>query len=261
MSIVPLLLLGLIQGLTEFLPISSDGHLSLALLFLPSTGGSALPLETALHGGTLLAVMVWFRRELAAVVSEGAALLRGVRPQPGGLLVPVLIGSIPTAVIGLALRDTVEGAIASRAVILSCMAVTALLLAASDRVSGEGAAGRDLVSWRQALLIGAAQGLAVLPGLSRSGATIAVALFAGVRRETAFTYSFVLSVPAVFGALLLEARGAELPPLWPIGVAVAAATGLAALTLLRPLVQRRRLTLFSVYLALLILAVALLGRS
>jgi undecaprenyl-diphosphatase len=259
MSILSLLLLGAIQGLTEFLPVSSDGHLSLALLLLPSIGDGALPLETVLHGGTLAAVIVWFRREIAGLIAEGMTLLRGIRPDPGGLLLPVLIGSVPTALIGLSLRETVEGAVASKAVILSCLAVTALLLAASDRVRRGDESGGDPISWRQALMVGTAQGLAVLPGLSRSGSTIAVALFAGIGRERAFTYSFVLSVPAVAGAILLEGGEAALPAGWPVGVVAAAATGLAALTLLRPLVRKARLTAFSAYLVILIAAVAALG--
>jgi undecaprenyl-diphosphatase len=194
-----LLLLALIQGISEFLPISSDGHLVLAQHFLEFSG-ARLATDVALHIGTLGAVVLVFRRELLALAGDA---LRGELRELGLLFV----GSLPAAVVGLGFKAYFESLFESgRAAALGLLG-TALCLwigeRARRRVLARGLASTRL-GWRDALLIGSAQACAILPGVSRSGTTIATALVRGTDAGAAARYSFLLSIPAVAGAVLLE---------------------------------------------------------
>jgi undecaprenyl-diphosphatase len=197
--------LGAIQGLTEFLPISSDGHLALAqMLFDFSTKGLAL--NVMLHVGTFFAtvVMLWPRVRPALQGGMAACFrpsLLTTLPGARDALV-VVLATIPTAILGFGLRNAVERWTESPLVIGLGFLGTSVALVAS-RFAKQGALEQPGVLG--ALLIGLAQGLAVLPGLSRSASTITVALLLGVRRERAFELSMLMSLPAVLGATLLEA--------------------------------------------------------
>lgn len=232
--------LGAIQGLTEFLPISSDGHLALAeMLFDFSSKG--LTLNVMLHVGTLLATMVMLWSRVRPALSDGfAACLRpslwSTLPGARDALV-VVLASIPTAAVGLGLRSAVERWTESPLVIgLGFLGTSVALIvsrfARPGRLEQPGVLG--------ALLIGLAQGLAVLPGLSRSASTITVALLLGVRRERAFELSMLMSLPAVLGATLLEAPRAfgdtSLLMSAVIGSLVSFLVGILALGLLRRIV-------------------------
>jgi undecaprenyl-diphosphatase len=200
------ILLGIVQGVTEFLPISSDGHLALAeILFELSDGG--LTFNVMLHTGTFVATLLVLRDSVGRALRAGVpALVRPAdfrRTSGGRDALVVLLASIPTALIGLLLRDAVEQWTKSPLAIgLGFLGTTAMLLAAQFSRRGD----REQPSVGGALLVGLAQGLAVLPGLSRSGSTIAVLLWLGVRPERAFTLSMLISLPAVLGAVLLESR-------------------------------------------------------
>ncbi len=191
-----LLLLALIQGISEFLPISSDGHLVLAQHFL-EFAGPRLATDVALHIGTLAAVVLVFRRELLALAVQAWG---GERRELGLLF----LGSLPAAVVGLGLKDYIEPLFDSgRAAALGLLG-TALCLWIGERARRRAPAPRSTLGWRDALLIGSAQALAILPGVSRSGTTIATALVRGTDAHAAARFSFLLSVPAVAGAVLLE---------------------------------------------------------
>jgi undecaprenyl-diphosphatase len=198
----PLLVLGMIQGLSEFLPISSDGHLVLTQTAL-ALEGPHLAIDVALHLGTLCAVLLVFRRDLIAVLQRALA---GERRELGLLC----LGSIPAAVVGLGLRDVIEPFFSSARAAALGLFVTAGFLwvgeAVRSRRARAGIAPRPIDA-RAALLIGAAQALAILPGISRSGSTIATALVRGTDTAQAARFSFLLSVPAVAGAVLLEVPG------------------------------------------------------
>jgi len=233
-------LLGIVQGITEFLPISSDGHLALAeLLFRLETGG--LTFNVMLHAGTLLATLIMLRERVGRAVSGGLRSVvapRGFRETPGGRdALTVILVSLPTAVIGFSLRDPVERWTQNPLAIgFGFLATTAVLMLAHLTHPGD----EEVPTVRGALLVGLAQGLAVLPGLSRSGSTIAVLLLLGVRRERAFELSMLVSLPAVFGALLLESRHAFAAPFAGgpavLGAVVAFGAGVLALDILRRLV-------------------------
>lgn len=251
-------LLGVLQGLTEFLPVSSDGHLALAeLLFQVENGG--LTFNVLLHAGTLLATAaVLWRRALGAARDGFSALGSPVRfrTTPGGRdALTVILASAPTAIIGLLLRDAVERWTHSPLVVgIGFLLTSACVLSTHWVRPGQ----REQPSLAGALLIGVFQGMAVLPGLSRSGGTIAAALWLGVRPERAFELSFLMSLPAVFGAILLESRHAFLGP-FPVGpvltgAAVALATGILALLAVRRVVMQGRFAFFAFWTAPLAIA-------
>ena len=245
------LVLGVIQGLTEFLPISSDGHLALTeMLFNFSSKGMAL--NVMLHVGTLVAtlVMLWARVRPALLDGFAACFrpaLFSTVPGARDALV-VILASIPTALLGFGLRHSVERWTESPlAVGLGFLATSVVLIA--SRFAREGK--DDQPGVLGALLIGLAQGLAVLPGLSRSASTITMALFLGVKPQRAFELSMLMSLPAVFGATLLEAPKAIadsalwLPAL--VGAVVSFAVGLLALGLLRRIVMAGRFSWFAAW--------------
>jgi len=238
--------LGLLQGITEFLPVSSSGHLVLAQA-LWGLGEPDLLFDVVVHVGTLLAVAVVFRSELWSLWRG----LMGRDPAGRRLLGLVILGSIPTAMIGLAAKDWFESLFASPAAVgLALLATGGLLMV--TRWAPAGRRGLEQMGWGRAVLVGLAQGLAITPGLSRSGTTIAVGLLLGLERRLAARFSFVLSVPAIVGALVLEladlpaGREVALGPLVAGGV-VAAVSGYLALRLLLSLVQHGRLHWFAWY--------------
>ncbi len=259
MSYLELLLLGVVQGLTEFLPVSSSGHLVLAQHLIGLEEPQVF-FDLVLHLGTLVATIVFFRAAFRDMARDGARGLgdlfsghaRGLYERPGSrLLLLVSLGSIPTALIGLGLRHEIEAMFASPRMVAWMLLFTAAVLLATLLAPRKG---RSLTQMgaRDALLIGLAQGIAITPGISRSGMTIAVGLLLGLDRELAARFSFVLGVPAILGAFLLEAAKGGFDSLVVsqavFGFVVAVVFGLAALVALMPVVRRGRLHLFSGYL-------------
>lgn len=234
------LLLGILQGVSEFLPISSSGHLALAgMLFGVKDAG--LTLNVLLHVGTLIATGIVLRRRLSDAIASGVrSLLKPslFRTSPGGQdALFVIVASIPTAIIGFSLRDTVDAWTRSPTIVGLGFLVTSLLLV-STKFAQPGKVEHPSVG--AALLLGIAQGIAVAPGVSRSGTTIAVALFLGVQRGRAFELSMLMSVPAVLGAALLELPG-SLDQMQGLGAAlmgtlVACVVGVGAMLILRRMV-------------------------
>lgn len=258
-------ILGAVQGLTEFLPISSDGHLALTgMLFNFEARGLAL--NVMFHVGTFVAtlVMLWPRVK-PALVDGVAAFVKPslfVTSPAGRDALVVILASIPTALVGLGLRHSVERWTESPlAVGLGFLGTSAVLIASGFAKGGND----DHPGVLGALLIGVAQGLAVLPGLSRSGSTITLALFLGVRRERAFELSMLMSLPAVFGATLLEAPAAFadkamiLPAI--VGAAVAFGVGIVALKLLRRVVIAGRFSWFAAWVVPVALATLAMARA
>jgi undecaprenyl-diphosphatase len=200
MTLSEVLSLAVVQGLTEFLPVSSSGHLVLAGTLFGAVPEETLPTIIALHVATACAALLFYRREIAG-------LARGIvsREKEALRLALLIVGATAaTAVIGLTFKDFLEGLFFStRAVAASLFATGAILMAASRLPPGGEA--MEEMAWWKALLIGLVQGIAIVPGLSRSGITIAAALFLGLRREEAVKFSFFLLIPATAGATLLEA--------------------------------------------------------
>lgn len=255
--------LGVLQGLTEFLPVSSSGHLVLAqsLLGLETPG---ILLEITVHVATAAAVAVLFFRELAGMV--GAVLRWPLRTRPGSrgrddarwrrMFLNLLLATAVTAVVGFSLEPLFRGAFERPMVAAGMLLVTGTVLFLSARFR-PGSRGLAQIRPTDAALVGVAQGLAILPGLSRSGLTIVGGLSRGLEAETAARFSFLLSLPAIAGAALVElvrfdGLGTVLGGGLPVGgllVAFAAAflSGLAAMVLLTRLIRRGKFHRFAWY--------------
>lgn len=269
MDLFQSLFLGFVQGLTEFLPVSSSGHLVL-FQHLFGLREPELLFDLCLHVGTLGAVCLFFRRDIVALVKAVLALvacggrlsvLSAEVKEELSMVGMILAGSVPTAVLGLMIKGVAETVFSSLFLVGAMLCLTAGLLAAT--ALGPQDRGQRL-SLPKALLIGLVQGIAVMPGLSRSGSTIAVALFLGVSRDRAARFSFLLSIPAIVGATLLTAldiAGNALPSVGVIaaGTAVSAVTGYLALRFLVYIVGRGKLHLFAPYCFLLGLGALLAG--
>lgn len=258
MTIVQALLLGIIQGLTEFLPISSSGHLVLVQHLL-GLHEAELSFDVSVHVGTLAAVVLYFRQDILAILIGLARSLRSSSRRQedrtyarlAGLIV---LGSIPTAAIGLALHGVADRLFASPLITGAMLLITGALLFATRPGRVPRGTGRSLplLTPKDALIMGLVQGMAVMPGISRSGSTIAMGILTGIGHETAARFSFLLSIPAVAGAALLVLRdavqmGSIHLPTCLLGGVTALVVGYAALALLVFLVQKGRLFLFAPY--------------
>lgn len=253
MTTIQAIILGAIQGATEFLPVSSSGHLLIAKELF---GAAEIPVlfDVLLHVATLVAVIAVLRHQVAAFLIAILRLIRrNVRPedQPYLRLIPIIIGTtIVTAFVGLSLESLFD--LRTPLVTSVLFLVTATILILVRRKSGD--RGLDRIGWADVGVLGIAQGFGVLPGISRSGITISAALYNGMDRKTAGEYSFLLSIPAILGALVLTLRDAgELGSQVGIGPIVAgcvsaAVVGYLALVGLLRLVRAGRLYLFAVYL-------------
>ncbi len=260
MSLVAAVLLGVLQGLTEFLPVSSSGHLVLAQHFL-GVEEPQLFFDVVLHLGTLGAVFLVYRRSLARLLValvrglSGGALLRSPARALAAapdlrLLAWVAVGSVPAAFVGLLLEDQVEAAFGSPALTAVFLIGTGLILQAPRLRPREWPRDRP-VGFRQACGVGLAQALAILPGISRSGSTISAALLGGVAPGAAAEFSFLLSIPAILGAAVLELARVETVGLSPVALVAGTATsflvGWGALRLLLATLNRGRFSTFSYY--------------
>lgn len=251
-SILEAIVLGIVQGITEFLPISSDGHLALAAMLF-GTKDMPLAFVVMLHAGTLLATLIMFRQDVIGLVTAVGKAVRAPKEalatENGRLALSIVVASIPTAVIGLCLEDAIESWASIKWVVGLC-----LLGSAAALLVTRFAKSRDVQAFglRDSILIGVAQGLAVLPGLSRSGSTLAVAMLLGMAGPQAFRYSFLMSLPAVGGAVLLKALHhgalAGLGAQAALGAVVSFFVGMAALYGLRATVSRGKLWTFAFYL-------------
>jgi len=245
-SILAAAVLGLIQGLTEFLPVSSSGHLAVLEHLWKLPAESRLPLTTMLHGATALAVVFYFAPVLVRLVRGLWAPVREQRRASWRLIGFLWLALVPAGVAGLALRSLIDRAFSSPLLVGLMLFVTGGALFGTRFARPRGRTG-----WIRAALVGVAQAIALLPGISRSGATIAGGLYLGMERKEAFEFSFLLSLPAVAGAFLLELREVDFAVLNPAGVAVgmalAFASGLAALSLLARAVTSHRLHWFAPY--------------
>lgn len=244
--------LGVLQGLTEFLPVSSSGHLVLVQSWLPGFREPGVLFHATVHLATLGAVLLYFRRDVAALACAG---LKPRRADPAAvrLLVLVAAGTLPTALIGFLFKSELERLFASVPTAASMLLVTGALLVATDRARGRDANIERMRVWH-ALLIGLVQGLAIIPGLSRSGATVAAGVLSGVGRDLALRYSFLLSIPAILGAFTLQLLSHGMDgtqdvngPGYAAAFLAAFVTGYLGIEVLLRVLLSRRLTWFALY--------------
>lgn len=243
-------MLGILQGATEFLPVSSSGHLFLAQKIL-GLAGPELAFDILLHLGTLFAVLFFLRRELFDVL--GSLLRRdpGYRQDAWGRrdLLLLLVSCVPTFLIGYWFHDAVKTGVTFRGVGIRYLFLTVFLLASNLRFRHK--VDPDRIDFWEALAIGIMQGAAVFPGLSRSGSTISLALVLGIGASRSAKYSFFISVPAIIGAAVLHLHQgiSELPGVIPsaLGFLLAFAVGYLALTFVERLVTRGKFLRFAPY--------------
>ncbi len=262
MTVLSSFLLGLIQGISEFLPISSSGHLSIAqnLLNIQAAGEENLTFTVLLHLGTLFAVFVAYWSDIRDMILEFFRAVDDLvhhrstvqTPPARRLMLMVIIGTLPLFLV-LPFQDLLDQLSGNTLFIGCALLVTGGLLFASDRVR-RGNKTEKTATIKDTLLVGAAQAIATCPGISRSGMTICAGTFLGFERKYAVRFSFLLSIPAVLGANLLDAvdvvRGAAEPlPLLPcvVGVLTAAVSGYCCIRLIRMIADKGRFGWFAYY--------------
>lgn len=255
MSLLSALVLGVLQGFTEFLPVSSSGHLVLVQELIPGFSQPGILFDVTLHLGTLAAVCWYFRKDLwtlflSVFPGEKAGVDAAINRR---LLWLLIAGSVPTVVLGLLFRKQFEAMFNDVFGAGVWFIITGILLFVTDRVTTPG---RSLPAMRvlDAFIIGTAQGLSIIPALSRSGATIAAGVFLGLERGLLVRYSFLLSIPAVAGAFILELvsyrheafRGADLLA-YGAGTLAALVVGYWSIAVLLNMTRSRRLSVFAYY--------------
>ena len=225
-------LLGLIQGLTEFIPVSSTAHLRVAAAIAGQADAGAA-YTAVIQLGTLAAVLLYFAKDLVTLT---VAMFRAPATPDGRLPWLIAIGTVPIVVLGLALKKHIEGDLRSLYVISGTLIIIGIAMALIDRhAAGRDGRGLSTITYTDAILIGLAQTLALVPGVSRSGATICMALLLGFARSDAARFSFLLSIPAVAGAGIFEAReaftalGSRAIPALAVWIGVAAVVGYASI--------------------------------
>jgi len=271
MSLLQAILMGIIQGLTEFLPVSSSGHLAIFKILFGVDTDTGLLFDVLLHIGTLAAICIVLK-----MIVEGIGIIRdcfinlirfignktGKTDEPylrivnssyRKLVVLIIVSTIPTGIIGVVGKDVVE--MASEILLIPgiCLILTAVLLFIADHTR-DGEKLPKSVTYTNAFGVGIAQGIATLPGLSRSGTTITACLLSGFNRNFAVKYSFLMSIPAILGALVLELKdctavalsGAEIA-YYVVGMIVAAVVGYVCIKTMLIVVRRKKFTGFAIY--------------
>ena len=270
--------MGIIQGLTEFLPVSSSGHLAIFQHIFGLNTGTGVLFEALLHLGTLAAVCIVFWKDVKNLVIHGIGLIVDAciyayqwivckathRPFKRRRLINnayrkfallIIVTSIPTAVLGLLLKPVIDAASSVLVIPGICLVITAIVLLLVDGWQG-GHKKAKATTYKDAAVIGIAQGIATLPGISRSGSTIAACLFVGIDRSFAVRYSFLASVPAIVGANLLEIGGIAGESVTPslivsylIGMVVAGVVGYICIKVMIDIVKKSRYQYFAYYCA------------
>lgn len=276
MSLLEALFLAVVQGVAEFLPISSSGHLAIFKNVFGVNTDTGLLYDVMLHVGTLAAVFIVFWKDIWELIKEGFAIIGTALSNVGKFFLNlfskdkqeykqvvntpyrrfvmlVIVSTIPTGVMGILLSDVIENASATLLVPGICLLVTALLLYISEKVP-EKDFNESNTSYGKGLIIGIIQGFATLPGISRSGSTITAGLFCGLDRSFAVKYSFILSIPAILGAAVLELKdfcdvsvGSVELVNYIVGMVVAAVVGYICIRWLLVLVKNKKFKYFSIY--------------
>lgn len=287
MNLLQAIFMGIIQGLTEFLPVSSSGHLALFKILFHVETDTGMLFDVLLHVGTLIAICVVYYRDILRMIIEGLCIIRDaflnvaaffrnvflkcrygrksdheidyspyrriVNSNYRKFVMLVIVSTIPTGIIGYIGKDVVE--MASEILIVPgiCLIVTAILLFIADHVRGGDKLPKD-ITYSNAFFIGIAQGVATLPGLSRSGTTITACLLSGFNRKFTVKYSFIMSIPAVLGAMVLELKdftavslsGAEIFS-YIIGMIIAALIGYICIKTMLVIVRKKKFRIFAIY--------------
>lgn len=276
MTLLQSILLGIVQGITEFLPVSSSGHLAiLQNIFHVETNGSML-FDIMLHLGTLVAVFIVYRRDIWKMIQEALLMAADiclnlknfclnkihktslkyktvVSNSYRKFVVLVLVSTVPTGIVGVLGKELITEASNTLLIPGICLLITGVLLLMTD-LAKEGTLLPKSVSYKKGLIIGAAQGAATLPGLSRSGTTIAACVLCGLDRKFAVKYSFILSIPAILGAAVLEIKDVIEEPIvmgeigiYAVGAVVSAVVGYICIKTMLMVVRNKKFKYFAYY--------------
>ncbi len=279
MSMLSAIFLGLVQGLAEFLPVSSSGHLAIFKYVFHANTDTGLLFDTLLHLGTLIAVCIVYRKDIINLITAFFGMIsdiiknirifiynkknhqnkkyrRLINSAYKKLIVLILVTTIPTGIIGVLLSDVIEKASETLLVPGICLVVTAIILLLSD-IKEPGDKKVKKTTYMDAGIVGIAQGFATLPGISRSGTTITACLFLGFDRAFAVKYSFIASIPAIVGANILELRHADFSSVtssmigtYVAGMIVAGVVGFICINLMIRLVKNQKFQYFAYYCAI-----------
>jgi len=250
------IILGIIQGLTEFLPVSSSGHLEIAKYILEddSVGEFSLLMTVVLHFATALSTIVVFRKDIIEIIKKVLAKEESSRP----FVLKIIVSMIPAAIVGLFFEDFIDSLFTQNLLLVACMLIlTGLLLFVADRAKNTV---RE-VSYMDAVIVGIAQAIAILPGISRSGATISTSVVLGIDRTRAARFSFLMVVPLIFGKVAKDLMDGDLtaaavPHLdLIVGFIAAFITGLIACTAMIAIVKKAQLKYFAFYCFLVAIAI------
>lgn len=262
MGYLEAVILGLVQGLAEFLPISSSGHLALLQNIFGVKGDQVLFFTVLLHVGTLVSVFIIYWRDICELIVElvltikdlctGKGLRLSERPVRK-LGVMIIVATIPTALIGLLFNDIFNGLYLSLLAIGIGFLITGVLMFLAERI-GSAHKGIEKMNFRNAVFIGVLQGIAIYPGISRSGSTLVGGLTTGLERTFAVKFAFLISIPSILGSVVLELpdaikEGIDPQLIGPIlaGMAVAAVSGFIAIKTMIQIVSKKKLSYFSYY--------------
>ena len=276
MSLLKALFMGLIQGITEFLPVSSSGHLALFKKILNIDLSSGIYFDILLHFGTLIAIIIVFREDIGGMIREFFNMLgtcfcnlliffkrkkgetrykyiKVINSSYRKLVLMVVISTIPTGILGFLGRKLVEKASDTLWMVAIGFLISAVLLLLADR-HRFGKINMKKAKYSDAVILGVVQGVATLPGISRSGSTISTGFMLGYNRKLAVKYSFIMSIPAVLGAVVVElagekneAFGSANLPAYLLGTAVAAVVGYFSIKVMMKIIQKKRYFGFSIY--------------
>ena len=270
MTYLQAIILGIVQGLAEFLPISSSGHLALLQYFFGVESDSVLLFTVMLHVGTLVSVCIIYRKDIGALIVELCRTIKDICTGKGPRInsspmrrmgFMIIVATIPTAIIGLLFEDFFESLYSSIVAIAIGLIFTGIILMVAEKM-GKNKNGPMEMKWSHAIFIGCMQGIAICPGVSRSGSTLFGGLISGLERSYAVEFAFLISIPSILGSVILELpdalaegiTGSFMGPMI-VGVILSAISGIFAIKTMIKVVSNKRLIGFSVYVWLVAAAV------
>lgn len=272
MDLIKSIIMGIVQGIAEFLPISSSGHLAIFKQLLNINTDTGLLFDIMLHFGTLVAIFIAFFSDIKQLIIGGFSIIgrffyniyaflfkhrsgykKVVESEYDRFVMLIIVSTIPTGIIGILLKDFIEKASENLLIVGSCLIITAILLKIADKTH-EGSVTAVNATYKKAGLIGIAQGIATMPGISRSGTTITACLRCGFTKDFAVRYSFIMSIPAILGAVVLDipdlfssGQNTSMIINYSIGTVVAGIVGYICVVYMIKLIKKKDFSFFTIY--------------
>ena len=241
MTYTQAIILGIVQGLTEFLPVSSSGHLVIIQSIFKNFNQEGISFDIFIHFGTLFSVLIYFRKEIIDIL----------KLKQKKWIFLIILATIPAGIVGIFFKDLVENLFNNVILVAIALFITGFFLFISDKIGKEVKKEND-ITIKDAIIIGIAQAFAIIPGISRSGSTVATGIFCGLKRDVAVKFSFIMSIPAILGAVILSVKDfSNIAPnfygIYLTGFFSSLIIGLFSLKLLTILTKLKSLKIFSFY--------------